>query len=647
MISRRTVEQILDTARIEEVVGDFINLKRRGANMLGLCPFHQEKTPSFNVHPAKNLFKCFGCGKAGDAVAFIREHEGYSFEEALRYLAGKYHIPIEETADKAKDDPEEQLREQLFLIARFARDFYADRLNNSSDGLQVGKSYFRERGFNDNTIKKFELGFAPASGTALSIHAVQAGYKHEVLKLAGLANDAGKDFFRDRVIFPIHNMTGKPIAFAGRIMGSASGPKYINSPETPIYHKSNVLFGLNFARQAIRKEDECLLVEGYTDVMSLVQEGIEHVVASSGTALTPDQIRLIKRFTENLTIIYDGDSAGINAALRGLDLVLEQDMNVRLVMLPEGQDPDTYVVSVGRQGFIDYLHQHREDFILFKMRLLLEEGKQDPTIRAKATREIIQSVAKIVDNLKRSEYIKICAVRLDVDEGLLIREVNQIIAKNIVKSRVSPTDNEEQEIQAQEWNSTVKQTPIDAQESDVQEMDLIRVLLCYGDRLIKIDDVETVVADYIFSVIGNEAIQEIKALKAKAVIARLFEWHSQGHRLSKAFLKDSEEPEIIHLLEQYEQIKEEYSENWVNRHNIPLQNQPLPENNIKKDTLMALHYFQKKYFDRLCQENKSRITDAYEKGDFEKVNHYISFQIDLERMRNDVITKALNGTVIR
>ncbi|MCI5080604.1 MAG: DNA primase, partial [Saprospiraceae bacterium] len=348
MITQKSVQEILETAKVEDVIQDFVNLKRRGVNMIGLCPFHNEKTPSFTVSPAKNIYKCFGCGKAGNPVQFLMDHENLSFPEALRWLAQKYGIEIEEKQVSQEVIEERQRLDSLYIVNKFARDFFAEQLFETDRGKSVGLSYFKQRGFREDIIRKFGLGYSPAQSDLLTVTAKQKGYNIDLMKEVGLTSKYGRDFFRDRVMFTIHNLSGKVIGFGGRILQKdVKAPKYINSPETEIYNKSKVLYGAFFAKTAIRKQDECILVEGYTDVISLHQDGIENVVASSGTSLTVDQIRLVKRYTQNIKILYDGDKAGIKAALRGLDLVLAQDMNVKVVLLPEGEDPDSYLQGVG------------------------------------------------------------------------------------------------------------------------------------------------------------------------------------------------------------------------------------------------------------------------------------------------------------
>ncbi|MBK8669789.1 MAG: DNA primase [Saprospiraceae bacterium] len=352
MITQKTVQEVMNIARVEDVIGDFINLKRRGVNMIGNCPFHDEKTPSFTVSPSKNIYKCFGCGKGGDSVRFIMDHEHLSFPEAVRFLAARYRIEIEETENTAQEIEQKQVTDSLYIVNDFARDYFTDVLFNRSEGRNIGLSYFKERGYRESTIKKFQLGYATEERDEFTKKAIDKKFNIEHLRTLGLTSKSDLDFFRSRVMFTIHNVSGKVVAFAGRTLSSdKKQPKYINSPESEIYNKRAVLYGLFFAKEAIRKADECILVEGYTDVITLHQGQIENVVASSGTSLTREQIRLIKRYTPNIKIIYDGDPAGIKAALRGLDLVLESDMNVKLVLLPDGQDPDSFLAAQGTEAF--------------------------------------------------------------------------------------------------------------------------------------------------------------------------------------------------------------------------------------------------------------------------------------------------------
>lgn len=429
MIDHYTIQRILDTSDIAEVISEFVTLRRRGINLIGLCPFHNEKTPSFTVSPAKGIFKCFGCGKGGNVVNFVMEHESLSYPEALKWLARKYNI---EVVDEEETEEEKQLkdeRESLMIVSAFAHKYFVRMLWDDNEGRTIGLSYLRERGLRDDILKKFEVGYAPGGKSPFTEAAQKQGYKIEFLEKTGLTikrDDWIRDRFAGRVIFPVHNLAGRVIAFGGRILKKdTQEAKYINSPESEIYHKSHVLYGIFQAKREISLLGKCFLVEGYTDVLSMHQAGIFNVVASSGTALTVEQIRLIKRFTQNITIIYDGDEAGIKASLRGIDLVLEEGMNVKVLLLPQGEDPDSFARNKGASGFQDYLQKNEVDFIRFKTRLLIENTENDPVARAKLISDIIRSVAVIPDTITRSVYIKECSTLLSVNEDMLYAEVRK------------------------------------------------------------------------------------------------------------------------------------------------------------------------------------------------------------------------------
>lgn len=429
MIDQSTIERILDSADITEVVSEFVSLRKRGVNMLGLCPFHNEKTPSFTVSPGKGIFKCFGCGKGGNSVNFIMEHESLSYPEALKWLARKYHI---EVVDEEETDEQKQLkdeRESLMIVSAFAGKYFARYLWEENEGKAIGLSYFRERGFRDDILKKFEVGFSPDGKAPFTDAARKQGYQIEFLEKTGLTikrDDWIRDRFAGRVMFPIHNLAGGIIGFGGRILKEdPKTAKYLNSPESEIYHKSKVLYGLFQAKREITKSEKCYLVEGYTDVLSMHQAGIENVVASSGTALTVEQIRMIKRFTPNITIIYDGDQAGIKASLRGIDLVLEEGMNVKVLLLPDGEDPDSFAKKMGASGYLDYIRNNETDFIRFKTSLLLKNTENDPVARARLITEVVRSVSVIPDTITRSVYIRECSKLLSVDEEVLYTEVRR------------------------------------------------------------------------------------------------------------------------------------------------------------------------------------------------------------------------------
>ena len=429
IIDQPTVDRIIDAAEIVDVVSQYVTLKRRGVNYVGLCPFHTDKTPSFYVSPSKNICKCFACGEGGSSVHFIMKHEQLSYYEALKFLAKRYNIEVQERelTDEQKEAYNE--RESLFIINEYARDYFVNNLHQHLEGKSVGLSYFKERGFRDDTIKKFQLGYSLEQRDALTTTAMQGGYKKEYLVKTGLTIEGDNytvDRFRGRVMFPIHTLSGKVVGFGGRILKKAENTgKYVNSPESSIYTKSNELYGIYFAKQAISKTDSCFLVEGYTDVISMHQAGVENVVASSGTALTHGQIRLIHRFTENITVIYDGDAAGIKAALRGIDLLLEDGMNIKVVLLPEGEDPDSFARKQNAESFNKFIKEHEVDFIRFKTQLLLSDAGNDPIKRANLITDIVSSISVIPDNIIRAVYIKDCSMLLSVDERILVQEVNK------------------------------------------------------------------------------------------------------------------------------------------------------------------------------------------------------------------------------
>lgn len=430
MIDQATIDRILDAAQIVDVVSDFVTLRKRGVNYVGLCPFHNEKTPSFSVSPAKGLCKCFSCGKGGNAVHFIMEHEQLSYPEALRYLAKKYGIEIKERELTEDEKSAQNERESLFIVNNFARDYFCDILHNHADGRSIGMAYFRSRGLRDDIIAKFQLGYCTESRDALAQEALRKGYRKEYLIKTGLCYETEDHSLRDRfwgrVIFPVHTLSGKVVAFGGRVLAGATKgvkAKYVNSPESEIYHKSNELYGIYFAKQAIVRQDRCFLVEGYTDVLSMHQAGVENVVASSGTALTPGQIRLIHRFTDNMTILYDGDEAGIHASMRGIDLLLEEGMNIKVCLLPDGEDPDSFARKQSASDFTAFIEQHQTDFIRFKTNLLLNDAGKDPIKRAELISSLVQSIAVIPEAIVRDVYIKECAQLLRVEDRLLVSEV--------------------------------------------------------------------------------------------------------------------------------------------------------------------------------------------------------------------------------
>ena len=489
-IPRETVEQILQAARIEEVVGEFVTLKKRGSNLWGTCPFHNEKTPSFSVNPARNIFKCFGCGKAGDSAKFLMEHEHFTYPEALRYLAKKYNIKIEEKQQTAEEIMQQSIREKMFNINEFADKYFVDTLWNTEEGRTIGLEYFRERGYLNPIIEKFHLGYNPDSAhwDAFTEHAKKNGYSEELLEQIGLSIKGSKglyDRYHGRVMFPIHSLTGRVIGFGGRILvNDKKSPKYQNSPESEIYDKKQTLYGIYFAKNAIARQDECILVEGYFDVLRMHQIGIENVVASSGTSLTMEQIRLVKRYTKNITMLYDGDAAGVHAALRGTDMILSEGMNVRVVVLPPEHDPDTFGKEFSTEYVSNYLKENAKDFIRFKTELLLKDAENDPIKRGQVIRDIVETISVIPDSIFRITYVKECSRLLDMPEQTLTNELNKILRAKLKKT-LGIDDNVVSETE------TTTVTP--KQEENVeeqlpagyyQERELVKLLLMYGKDMI-------------------------------------------------------------------------------------------------------------------------------------------------------------------
>ena len=489
-IPRETVEQILQAARIEEVVGEFVTLKKRGSNLWGNCPFHNEKTPSFSVNPARNIFKCFGCGKAGDSAKFLMEHEHFTYPEALRYLAKKYNIKIEEKQQTAEEIMQQSIREKMYNINEFADKYFVDTLWNTEEGRTIGLEYFRERGYLNPIIEKFHLGYNPDSAhwDAFTEHAKKNGYSEELLEQIGLSIKGSKglyDRYHGRVMFPIHSLTGRVIGFGGRILvNDKKSPKYQNSPESEIYDKKQTLYGIYFSKNAIARQDECILVEGYFDVLRMHQIGIENVVASSGTSLTMEQIRLVKRYTKNITMLYDGDAAGIHAALRGTDMILSEGMYVRVVVLPPEHDPDTFGKEFSTEYVSNYLKENAKDFIRFKTELLLKDVESDPIKRGQVIREIVETISVIPDSIFRITYVKECSRLLDMPEQTLTNELNKILRSKLKKT-LGIEDNVVPETDA----TTVTPKQEESVEDQLpagyyQERELVKLLLMYGKEMI-------------------------------------------------------------------------------------------------------------------------------------------------------------------
>ena len=490
MISKATIDTVFETARVEEVIGDFVQLKRAGSNFKGLSPFSDERSPSFMVSPVKQIWKDFSSGKGGNSVAFLMEHEHFTYPEAIRYLAKKYNIEIEETVQTDEEKANTDVRESMYLVSEYAQKYFHDTLLNSDEGKAIGYSYFKERGFTNETIKKFSLGYSPETWDAFSQDALGKGYKLEFLESTGFTivkEEKLIDRFRGRVMFPIQSMSGRILGFGGRILSNEKkAAKYLNSPESDIYHKSKVLYGIFHAKQAIAKQNNCFLVEGYTDVIQFNQVGIENVVASSGTALTPDQIRLINRLTKNITVLFDGDAAGLRASIRGIDLILEEGMNVKVCAFPDGEDPDSFARKTPYEELVLYLENNSKDFIQFKASLLMDEAKNDPVKKAGLIRDMVTSISKIPDRIQREIYIQECSRIMDISEQVLVSTLAQLIQKDALETgKKIKQDQKSFEIIKNEISVEVEKIDILNQ----LERKIIEILLLYGFKTVEFEDV--------------------------------------------------------------------------------------------------------------------------------------------------------------
>ncbi len=645
MITRDTIENILSTARIEEVVGDFVSLKRRGVNMIGLCPFHNEKTPSFTVSPVKGIYKCFGCGKAGNSVNFIMEHEHFTYPEALRYLARKYGIEIEEEQQTPEMQQEQGEKESLFNLNLFAQQYFSKALFETEEGKAVGLTYFRERGIRDDIIRKFQLGYSPDLWDALSNHAAKEGYKKEYLVKSGLSIEReGRliDRFHSRVIFPIHSASGRVTGFGGRILTSDKNrPKYVNSPESEIYNKSRSLYGIYFARNEIVAKDNCFLVEGYTDVISLHQAGITNVVASSGTSLTHDQIRLIQRYTKNITILYDGDPAGIKASMRGIDMIVEGGMNVKIVLFPEGDDPDSYARKHHPAEVEEFIRNSSVNFILFKTKLLLEETKGDPIKRAALVREIVQTIALIPDGITRSLYIRECADLMNVGEQVLVNETNKMLRSKVLKE-AAEKGNTEEAIPGPTDYSSPPQTEYDVESDEHQEAEIMRLLLNHGSKKMvlstlneeqKLETHEVLIAQYlIFDIFSDEISFD------NPVYTKIFDEYrkmlEQGETPAQDYFLNHTDADISKTAIYFILDKYELSPNWE-KNNITVKTE---ENRLEVVNTKGLLTFKVKKLDKRKREISRKMRSS------ENMDELLELQ--REYFELDKISKYIHHTML-
>jgi DNA primase len=646
MISQDSIQQILSRIDIIEIVGSFVKLKKRGANYLGLCPFHGEKTPSFTVSPSKEIYKCFGCGKSGNTVSFLMDHEKYSYVEALKWLAQKYNVEIEEIGVSPEMKELRLTSDSLYIINQFAQKFFSEALFSTDEGQDIGLSYLKERGFREEIIRKFQLGFNPGGRDAFAKAALEGQYNKELLLRTGLVverDDKLQDNYRGRIIFPIHNQSGKILGFGARIIKSNDkAPKYINTPENEIYVKSKILYGSYFARQAIDKMDECLLVEGYTDVISLHQAGIEHVVASGGTSLTIDQLRLIKKFSKNLTIIYDGDQAGIKAALRGLDMALEEGLNVRLVLLPEKEDPDSFVHKVGAGAFIEYVKENKKDFLIFQLEVSLREAGADSGAKSVLVNQIAESIARInkaEDFTRRQDYIRQVAQILKVDEQGFNSLVNKIVRERLNR------EEEKQFRQDEAVFATQSPAPMEAEPEDslnllqsdeMQEKAMVRALIEYG--LYEWENGNRV-ADFMLTEIDqNELEQLIENKFLLQIISEFRQKYHEGKEPGDKYFLYHEDQVISQFVSQLMDVNTEISPNWGRFYQGKI---PGKEELYREEVASSLNYLKLRKVKRLLEENQKDLENA---ADPETQMICMKTNIHLKEMEKE-LTK-LFGTVI-
>lgn len=637
--SNHTTESVRERADIEEVVGDYVQLKKKGQNLWACCPFHNEKSPSFSVSPSKQIYKCFGCGKAGDAIQFVMDIEGIGFAEAIRHLAQKYGIEIEEEKDQSPEQIQAlSEKERQYVILNYAKEHFSLNLD-TEEGRSIGLSYFRERGFNRQIIEKFDLGYSIESWDHLLNAGKTAGFTPAEMLKAGLVlereNQPGNyyDRFRGRVMFTIHNVGGKAIAFGARTLKKDKNqPKYINSPETEVYHKSDTLYGIFQAKQAIKAKDNCYLVEGYTDVLSLHLAGIENVVASSGTSLTESQIKLIKRFTDHVTVLYDGDAAGIKASIRGIDMLLEGGLNVKAVVFPDGEDPDSYAQKVGAEAFTEYLHTQAQDFIKFKISLSLSEDKSDPIKKAETVRQIVQSIAKIPDPILQNFYVKEASLLMELEEDLILMELNKVLLKSRDRDTAS-----QQDAPAPFPEDLLPIAPIDTKQSTQkqlmsQEREVLRLLINYGVE--KIGE-ELHVCEYL--------IEETSELQFETpVFKNLFENYRDALRhgilpTPEYFLNTTDsnlKKELIDMITQ----KYELSSLWESRHQIFTVREA---DNLAKTVYDSVLRLKKRVLKKMLQELLDKIKAAQdgEIADLQEVYIEIKrYQVEIDRQLGTVIS---------
>lgn len=645
MISPQTIQQITSRTDIIDVVGEFVKLKKRGTNYMGLCPFHNEKTPSFTVSPGKEIYKCFGCGKSGNAIGFLMEHEKLGYPEALRWLANRYNITIEETAVSPEQQQRQLTSDSLYTINQFAQQFYTRQLRDSEDGKHIAMAYLEERGFRSHIIDKFLIGFHPDQRDILSKELLQNQFNPELLVKTGLVVQRGDtlvDNYRGRIIFPIHGITGKIIGFGARIMGKQQpgSPKYINTPENEIYNKSKILYGLYFAKTAIDKADECLLVEGYTDVISLHQAGIENVVASGGTSLTVDQLRLIRKYTKHLTIVYDGDTAGIKAALRGLDLALEEGLQVQLVLIPDGEDPDSFVTKNGTNALKTLIEAKKKDFILFQLDVMLQEAGNDLNRKSAAVNQVAETISKLnklEDFTRQQDYIRQCASLLKIDEAGLTSLVNKYKRERVTREERKTAVNDQGD-----WVESGQQPPTVIPDEgamdllgqdELPEKNIIRVLLLFG---LQEWENGTTVAQFI--------TQEISEFQLDIPLMNQFfleyqHWYDQGWEPGLQNFLNHENEEIRKNTLEICAFPYELSQRW--NEYLDSRNSVLRDNS-RQDVLHSVHYFKLRKIKKMMEENQRDIENATP----DTIKQFLDIHRHLKQLEKE-LTKTMGAVIVK
>jgi len=620
MIPKETIDEIFEAAKIEEVVADFVTLKKRGANLLGLCPFHNEKTPSFTVSPSKGIYKCFGCGEGGNSVSFLMDKEHYTYPEALKYLANKYNIEIIEQEMSEEQVERANEKDSLYIISKFANSFFTKNLWESDEGKKIGLNYFKERGYDEDIIKKFELGYSPQKKDVFTKAALQKLYSKEYILKSGLSievqNNELIDRFRERVIFPIHSFSGRILGFGGRSLNPNAKAKYQNSPESAIYNKSKILYGIFFAKNSISKKDNCYIVEGYTDVISLNQKGVENVVSASGTALSVDQIKLINRFTNNITILFDGDTAGIKASFRSLDLILKEGMNVKVIPFPENEDPDSFAKQNSTENLQNFLENESVDFITYKTKILNADVENDPIKRVAIIKEIIRSIALIPDYLTRTEYCKVCSRLLDVKESILLRDIDQ------ERKRINLSENTKQLKKEKPRKKSENLKRINYEE------EIIRILLNYGNEIISFGSENISICEFIFNELkaDNIVFQNEPHNKIYLEIERLY----NSKKFNESYFISHIDSQISKFCINLISNKHSISENWANRHKIYTN---VESQNLKKTAEKSVLMLKAQHLEEEIYSIQTKIkSNTAESKDITLLNNLIKIKNKISKL---------------